>query len=139
MTDRGLKIVLWIAAVGCGISILGVVVPWSWLAGCMAMYGLGAVPATPLFVYLMRTGCATYGLIGLYFLVLAGNPRAYAPFLKLSIGGLMFVGLVCLVTGLALNMRPPWYLGDVLFCWIIGLLLLVWYPKAQVPSESRSD
>jgi len=139
MADRGLKIVLWIAGVGCGISVLGVVVPWSWLEGWADMLGFGAVPTGPTVVYGMRVTSAVSAFVGVYFLILATNPRAYAPFLKLSIAGLMFVGLVCLVAGLTLNIRPPWYLGDVLFCWIIGLLLLVWYPKALVPSESRSD
>ena len=139
MADRGLKIVLWIAAVGWGSSIFMVVAPWSCYETCANMLGFGALPTGPAVVYGMRVMSAVSAFVGAYFLVLATNPRAYTPFLKLSIGGLMLVGLVCLVTGLALNMHPPWYLGDVLFCWIIGLLLLVWYPKAQAPSQSRSD
>ncbi len=139
MPDRGLKIVLWIAGVGWGSSIFMVVAPWSCYETCANMFGFGALPTGPAVVYGVRVMSAVSAFVGAYFLVLARNPRAYAPFLKLSIGGLMFVGLVCLVTGLALNMRPPWYLGDVFFCWIIGLLLLVWYPKAQVPSESHGD
>jgi len=137
MTDRGLKIVLWIAAVGWGHSIFAVLAPWSWFEGWVAMLGLGALPTGPVVVYGVRVVCAVSAFVGAYFLLLATNPRAYVPFLNLGIGGLIFVGLVCLIAGLALNMRPPWYLGDVLFCWIIGLLLLMWYPKA--PLESAGD
>ena len=96
MKDRRLRIVLWVAGVGCGISFLGVFVPWSWLEGWMTAWGVAAVPAAPVFVYCLRVGCATWGFAGLYFLILATNPTAYAPFLNLAIAGAMVLGLVAL-------------------------------------------
>ncbi len=139
MRDRGLKIVLWIAAVGWGSSIFMVVAPWSCYETCANMLGFGALPTGPAVVYGMRVMSAVSAFVGAYFLVLATNPRAYTPFLKLGIAGLMLIGLVALVAGAISNVHPLWYLGDGLGCWIIGLLLVVWYPNAQVPSESRSD
>ena len=130
MANKKLRVVLWIIGVGCGVSILGVVVPWSWFEGWMAIWGFDVAPRPPiLLVYGGRVGSAILALVGVYFLVLARDPAAHAPFLKLGIGGLMFYGLVCLVTGLTLNMRPPWYLVDTLFSWVIGLLLLIWRPR----------
>lgn len=139
MADKRLRVVLWIAGVGWGSSIFMVVAPWSCYETCADMLGFGALPTGPAVVYGVRVMSAVSAFVGAYFLVLATNPRAYIPFLKLGIGGLMFMGLVALVTGPMSNVPPLWYLGDGLSCWIIGLLLLVWYPKAQVPLESAGD
>jgi len=138
MSDRRLRVVLWIAGVGCGIAIFGVVVPWDWLSSWSAAYGLEEMSADPLWVYGMRAACATWAFVGVFFLLVARDPTAYAPFLNLAIGGLLFVGLVCLITGAAVSMQPPWYLTDVAFCWVVGLLLLLWRQPRAVASEEAA-
>jgi hypothetical protein len=122
MGTRRLKVVLWIAGLGCGIAILGVVLPWSWLSSWAAAYGLEEVSPTPLRVYATRAASATWAFVGLFFLLVARDPLAYAPFLNL-------------VTGVAVNMQPPWYLTDVAFCWVIGLLLVAWRQPKPVTAD----
>ena len=126
MADRGLKILLWIAAVGWGSSIFMVVAPWSCYETCADMLGFGALPTGPAVLYGVRVMSAVSAFVGAYLLILATNPRAYVPFLNLGIGGLMFIGLVCLVAGVMSNMHLLWYLGDGLGCWVIGSLLFIW-------------
>ena len=91
--------------------------------------------ASPLRVYAMGAACATWAFVGVFFLLVARDPTTYAPFLNLAIAGLLFVGLVCLITGAAVSMQPPWYLTDVAFCWVIGLLLLLWRQSRGVARE----
>jgi hypothetical protein len=129
MADRRLRVVLWVAGAGCGMAAFGVVAPWDWMSSWMAAFGAEEMSASPMRVYGMRAACATWVFVGLFFLLVARNPLAYAPFLNLAIGGLLCVGLVCLITGVAVGMQPPWYLTDVAFCWIIGALLWVWRPS----------
>jgi hypothetical protein len=131
MAKRKLTVVLWIAGLGCLLSIFGLVLPWSWLRAWMTVWGLEELPAGPMIVYAVRAGSATFALIGAFFLLVASNPVKYRPFLNLAIAGLILVGLVCLVSGVAVGMRPPWYLTDVAFCWILGGLLLVWREPVQ--------
>ncbi len=138
MAERKLKIVLWLAGVGCGLAIFGVVVPWHWLTSWMAAFGDNDMSASPMRVYEMRAACATWSFVGLSFLLVARDPDTYRPFLNLGIGGLLAVGLVCLVTGVAVGMQPPWYLTDVAFCWVIGLLLLLWRPARRVDPDASA-
>jgi hypothetical protein len=100
--------------------------------------GTARLSASPLRVYGMRAACATWAFVGVFFLLVARDPTTYAPFLNLAIAGLLFVGLVCLITGVAVSMRPPWYLTDVAFCWVIGLLLLRWRQPRSVASEEAA-
>ncbi len=135
MANRKLKVVLWIAGIGCGLSILGLLLPWSRLSAWMTVWGLEELPTGTIIAYAVRAGSATFALIGAFFLLVARDPVKYRPFLNLAIAGLIFVGLVCLVSGVAVGMQPPWYLTDVAFCWILGVLLLVWREPAQVGPE----
>lgn len=131
MANRKLSVVLWIAGIGCLLSIFGVVLPWSWLSAWVTVWGLGELPAGTMVVYAVRAGSATFALVGVFFLLLATDPVRYRPFLNLGIAGLILVGLVCLVSGVAVGMQPPWYLTDVAFCWILGILLFVWREPAR--------
>jgi len=123
---RKLRIVLYVAAAGCGLSVFGIVLPWNWLSGWTAAWGLGGIPPGPLAVYAIRTVSATFVFIGLFFLLIARDPVTYAPFLNLATAALLVIGLVCLIVGPSAGMRPPWYLVDFVFCWVTGFLLVAW-------------
>ena len=125
MGDRKLKTALWVAAVGCWTCIFGVLLPWSWLSGSAGLFGM-EIPSGPLTVYAVRACSMLFVFVGVFFALIAGDPRRYAPFLSLGIAGLLIMGVVCLVTGLAVGMWPPWFLTDAAFCFVLGGLMLAW-------------
>ncbi|HJN15694.1 MAG TPA: hypothetical protein QGH10_09400 [Armatimonadota bacterium] len=129
MARKKLKATLLVAAAGCGLSVLGVVLPWSWLAAWMRMFGAHYVPADPMIVYAVRASSAAFVFIGIFFALVARDPQRFAPFLDLAIVGLLAVGTVCLVVGVATGMAP-WYLLDVAFCWVLAVLMAAWRKPA---------
>jgi hypothetical protein len=135
MADKRLRVVLRIAGLGCMTGVFGVALPFGWLNEWLGMMGLGEIPAGPLPAYAVRGVAATFVFVGVYFLLLAGDPVRYAPFLTLSIAALLAIGTVCLITGATTGMRPAWYLTDVAFCWVLGLLMLLWRKPAPTASE----
>lgn len=129
--DKGLRIILCVAAAGCLVSFLGVVAPWSWLLAWMRwQYGVVA-PSHPVFVYGVRVACATYGCAGVYFLLLAADARRHPAFLVLGAIGLVTAGAVCLAAGWSVGMRPRGYLLDVAYMWTTGALILKWRPRCR--------
>ena len=122
---RGLKTFLWIAAIACLLSALGVLLPMSALDSIGKVFGAEAMPDSPLFAYAVRTMSATYVAIGVFFLILALNPAKYAPLVTFAGVASVFVGVVCAVTGVTAKMPVQWFAGDSLFCTGVGILILV--------------
>jgi len=129
MARKKLRAVLLVAAAGCGVSVLGVILPWKWLAAWIGMFGAHYLPADPMIVYAVRSSSAAFVFVGIFFALVARDPQRFAPFLDLGIAGLLVVGAVCLVVGVGTGMAP-WYLLDVAFCWVLAMLMVAWRKPA---------
>ncbi len=130
---RGLKICLWIAAVGCLLSVFGMFLPLSvWESIAKAFDVQLVLPDSPLFVYAIRLMSATYAAVGAYLVILALRPTKYGVMVPFTGLAAVFLGVVCVITGLVVGMPVLWFLGDSLSCAVLGILILVFWRQAKV-------
>ena len=128
---RALKICLWIAGIGCLLSVFGMVLPvssWEYIA---KLFGVESFPDSLLFIYAVRVASGTYAAVGIFFIILALAPMKYGVMVPFSGLGAVFVGVVCAIAGLLASMPLWWFLGDSLSCLVLGILILVFWQQAK--------
>jgi len=131
---RALKICLWIAGVGCLLSVFGMFLPMPVFESIAKFFGIESLPDSPLLVYAVRLMSATYAAVGVFFIILALDPMKYGVMVPFSGVGAVFVGVVCAIAGL-LTAMPLWgFLGDSLSCLVLGVLILVFWRQAKQTS-----
>ena len=140
---KGLKIVLWITTIVCLIDFLGVIFPWTVTSSIASVFGMDIAGFDGLVKYGIGLGFTLFGLTGIFFLLLALNPLQYGAMLSLGGYGLVFIGLVALVWGIYYGF-PAWvWVGDVVLCWILGVLILFFKSKAgeekPAPAETAGE
>jgi hypothetical protein len=128
---RALKICLWIAALGCLLSVFGMFLPIGVLESIAKVFGGQAFPDSPLLPYAIRTVSATFVAVGVFFIILALHPMKYGVIVPFSGLASMFIGVVCAITGPAVGMPTLWFLGDSLSCLVLGVLIIVFWRRAQ--------
>jgi hypothetical protein len=126
---RALKICLWIAGVGCLLSVFGMFLPMPVFESIAKFFGIELLPDSPLLVYAVRLMSATYAAVGVFFIILALQPMKYGVMVPFSGVGAVFVGVVCAIAGLLTAMPLWWFLGDSLSCLVLGVLILVFWIK----------
>ncbi len=126
---RALKICLWIAGVGCLLSVFGMFLPMSAIESIAKFFGIESLPDSPLLVYAVRLMSGTYAAVGVFFVILALDPMKYGVMVPFSGVGAVFVGVVCAIAGLLTAMPLWWFLGDSLSCLVLGVLILVFWIK----------
>jgi hypothetical protein len=131
---RALKICLWIAGVGCLLSVFGMFLPMSVFESIAKFFGIELPPDSPLLVYAVRLMSATYAAVGVFFIILALDPMKYGVMVPFSGLGAVFVGVVCAIAGLSTAMPLWWFLGDSLSCLVLGVLILVFWQQAKQTS-----
>jgi hypothetical protein len=137
---RRLKVCLWIAGVLCLLSLVGVVLPQSALGSMVSVFGGMELPDVPVFVYAVRVASATYAAIGVYLIILALNPLKYGVLVPFTGAAAVFLGVVCLVTGVAAHMPTVSYLVDSMASAVLGILFLVSWPAARAEGrKAQSD
>ena len=128
---RGLKIFLWIGAVLCLLSAIGMFLPCSVLCAIARAFGIEPTSDSPLLEYGVRTILATYVAVGVYLLILALDPMKYGVLVPFTGVASLFLGLVCAVAGVVAEMPPKWFLSDSLSCAVWGVLVLICWQKAR--------
>ncbi|MBC8473071.1 MAG: hypothetical protein H8D56_26725 [Planctomycetes bacterium] len=128
---RALKICLWIAGIGCLLSLFGMVLPVSSWQSIAKLFGIESVPNLPQFSYAVRVGSGTYAGVGIFFIILALDPLRYGIMVPFSGLGAVFVGVVCAIAGLLTKMAFWWFMGDSLSCLVLGALILVFWKQAK--------
>lgn len=118
-----LKVALWLAAIGCLTAIPFVFLPWTTIGSIGSWFGIESIPESAIAVYFFRVAFGVFGLIGVFFVILARNPLEYGAMLDLGAFGLMLFGVLVLVMGYSLDLRPVVYLGDGLFGLILGIAI----------------
>ena len=134
----GLKICLWLAAIACILSLVGVFLPMTTLQSLAEAFGAEQLPDSPLCVYMVRTVSTTYVLIGVFFVILALNPAKYGVLVPFAGIASVLLGVACLITGLVVAMPVLWFLGDSLSCLVLGVLIVVFWRKASRCSQPGS-
>jgi hypothetical protein len=135
---RALKICLWIAGVGCLLSVFGMFLPVSWLESLTRVFGGQEFPDSPMCLYAVRLMSGTYAAVGLFFVILALHPMKYGVMVPFSGIASVFVGVVCGITGPVAEMPVLWYLGDSVSCTVVGVLILVFWRQAKQSSAAST-
>ena len=119
------RIFLLAGAIGWGISILGVLLPWSIMD--IVLQNMGAAsPITDVQVqYWFRMATGAWSIIGFLYLIVLLKPQKYNNLIPLLAWGTVFEGIVLLIHGLYLNLPLFPFAGDVGFCLIVGGGLLL--------------
>lgn len=128
---RLLKGLLWFCGLMLLITFPMALVSWSVVEKFYEWFGLAPLAPDALNVYFYRVTCASCGMVGIYFIIIALDPVRYLPLIRLTGWGMIFLGLVALVTGITVNMKPPWYIADGGICTLLGLLITVLCPKGK--------
>jgi len=128
---KGLKTVLWVTAIGCLTAVPFIFLPWTAVESIMSLFGVESLPNVPIVIYSFKVTFSVYGLIGIYFIILAREPLKYGPMLNLSAFGLIVFGLSALVLGLSNGLSPIIYLGDGLSGVILGSAIFVFSSKPK--------
>ena len=119
------RIFLLAGAIGWGISILGVLLPWSVMD--IVLQNMGAAsPITDVQIqYWFRMATGAWSIIGFLYLIVLLKPQKYNNLIPLLGWGTLFEGIVLLIHGLYLNLPIFPFAGDVGFCLIVGGGLLL--------------
>ena len=127
---KRLKTVLWICAVCCLSGFVFAALPWRAFTALCHWVGIQPPAAEAITVFMFRLSLAIFGMIGVFFIMLARNPLKYGGMLLLAAYGLLCYGLFCLVGGIRYAL-PVWaYVGDVIFGFALGVLILIFRRKA---------
>lgn len=116
-----LKVLLLSAAIGWGISALGIFLPWRFVADELTGLGAGDVFNDPMLNYWFRMTATAFTAIGVLFFILAVNLRKYESLVPF-VGIFMIVeGLVLLIYGILLHVDPIPFYVDAAFCLFVGI------------------
>ena len=127
---KGLKNTLWVCAIGFLLSFIFAALPWRALTAWGNQFGLQMPTAEPYTVFLFRVCLATYGMIGVFFVILARNPLKYGEMLLLAAYGLLLLGVLDLIGSIRYALPFITYIVDVIFCFITGILILIFRREA---------
>jgi len=121
----GIKITLWILAISFLMGFVCMLFPWKIINQIYEIAGELPIPRTAPVEYSIRVTCGMVGVIGIYFLILATDPAKYKTLVFFSSFALIGIGLLCIVTGLLVNISIIIVLGDGLFGLILGMIMLL--------------
>lgn len=126
-----LKIALWIAAIGCLTAVPFIFLPWAVVETIGSWFGVEPLPDTPVAIYFFKIAFGIFGLIGVFFIILARNPLTYGPMLHLAIFGTILFGFLALIVGFAIGLPPIVYIGDGLSGVVLGFAMLIFSSKSK--------
>lgn len=124
-----LRVFLLVAGFGWAISLYGVFAPWNAAVSELQGLGAGRIPHDPMLDYWLRMAAGAFTGIGVFFLVVAVNPRRFAAAIPLAGLFLMAEGVVLLVHGLRLGLAPLPFYVDMAFCLLTGAG--IWLLRAE--------
>ena len=120
-----LRLLLFSAAAAWGVSVLGLVLPWSMVAEELRGLGAELGDQDVMVAYWLKMAASVYTLMGCFFLMVGIRPLKYYAVLKTISYVHMVLGAMFLVNGLMLGVDAiPLYI-DVGFCFCVGLGIFV--------------
>ena len=128
---KSLKVALWITAIGCLTAVPFIFLPWAAVESIGSWFGIESLPDMPIAVYFFKVVFGVFGLIGVFFIILARNPLKYGSMLNLGAFGLILFGLLALILGLAIGLPPIVYIGDGLSGLVLGTAILVFFSRSK--------
>ena len=135
-----LRIFLLYSAAGWIVCLAGVFVSARTAAEILRYFGgvaCDGLMEVPVYDYWFRMACGAFGMIGVFFLLLAARPAKYAAVLPLVGWFMVFEGIVLAVYGATLGLPPTPWMGDVGFCLVGGIGILATMNSVTGGKERR--
>jgi hypothetical protein len=133
--NKMLRIFLVYSAVGWLVCLAGIFISANFAAEIMHWFGGVATEGimnVPIYDYWFRMASSVFGMIGLFYLLLAWNPAKFAAVIPYAGWFMIIEGAILLVHGLILGLPPTPWLGDVGFCIVGGAGILVCLRKSNL-------
>lgn len=134
---RALKICLWISGIMWLLSVAGVFLPVSVIESFYSFMGVESFPDSVLFLYGLRVMSAIAAGVGIFFIILALRPMDYGIMVPFSGIGSMVLGVICAIAGMSVKIPALWFLGDALGCFVIGVLVLVFWRQSRQGQDTN--
>lgn len=122
--DVRVKVFLAAGAIGWGVALLGVFLPWKVMTPMLQSMGTSYDFSDAQMQYWLRMACGGWSIIGFMFLMVLLKPHKYGNLVPLLAWSSIFEGIVLLVHGLLAGVSLFPFAGDVLFCLAVGCGLL---------------
>jgi hypothetical protein len=126
-----LKVCLWIHGLGCLLSVFSVLLPMRLLESLYATLLRQPFPDAPEMVYAVRVTSAMSVMLGGFFILLALHPVECGVLVPFAGWASVFLGVVCVIGGLEAEMPFWWFLGDALWCLVLGVLIVLFWREAR--------
>lgn len=136
-TMRTLKICLWVVGAACLIAGMTLFLPTSIYTSLSQLIVNVEFPEHRLFSYALRVASGTYLLVGVFYIILALDPRGYGIMLPFAGVAPVVIGLTCLVVGILEGISFWVFGGDAVFALLMGgLILYFWRVERAESAES---
>ena len=129
-----LRMFLIYSAVGWGICVAGIFISGPFAFDLLAYIGgvnTSALCADPMYDYWLRMASSVFAFIGVAYLVLAIYPKRFASVLPFSGIFMILEGVILMIHGLRLNLPSTPFWGDVSFCFLGGIGILLCMSSAK--------
>jgi hypothetical protein len=130
---KGLKITLWICGVCWMSGFVSAVLPWEVFTALCKWMGIHPPEGKGITILMFRLACISFGMIGIFFVILARNPIKHDAMLQLAAYGLLCCYVPCSLLGGIRYGLPSWtYAGDAIFGTVAGVLLFIFRKQAMM-------
>ena len=129
---RLLQITGWLMAT----AVFAVFLPHDTMGAIHERLGLGAFPEGKIVDYLARSTSAFYAMIGVLYIILARDLRAYAALITFIAWANIAFGILLAVTGLQLGFPLWWTLGEGPLIIVMGFVILWLQRKLQTTEDA---
>lgn len=106
------------------LAFFAVVMPRSWMEASHAWLGLGAMPAGPVLMFMIRQASYVYGMHGISLFVLASDVEKFRPLVRLNGVSFLLAAPVFFLIDYYEGMPSWWTLMDSAGCGFFGASLL---------------
>jgi hypothetical protein len=124
MPLRLLRLFLFSAAIGWGVTGVGIFASWPQVNVIAQDMGAKPIAYDPMLDYWLRMISGAFALVGLWYLALALWPRKFAVAIPWFGTMMLAEGVILLAHGLQLGLGPFPFYGDVSACLILGTGIL---------------
>ena len=121
-----LRLLLLVAGLGWGLTVIGVVLPWDWAVEHLEKFGgSGKIPNDVMLNYWMRMAAGAFGIVGAFFLLAAWDPILYKNIIPVLAYCSIFEGAILVFYGIKFDLPIFPFGPDVAIALIPGLGILL--------------
>ena len=139
MKLRLLRWSLAVAGLVWGASVFGVFLKWTDAADVLEKLGATTIAYDPMLNYWLRMTAGAFSLIGCWFVVMAIWPVKFRAAIPLFGWFMILEGVILLIHGLKLNLKPLPFYADCGACLMLGILIVGLAKSAKFASEAKGQ